>query len=1621
MAIRKSLKFAAPYTSATFNNEANLQVGRNGIVTGCAVSTSGSVVTIQPGSFIQQGLTVTFDAALSAVLPTNLTAPYSVVVTTSSSVENAAEVITPTFAQRPEDLSANSVVIADWDGQEWIARPHVQMNDVLSALENQEVQKGLVGASNGFNVTSSGSNLSVSAGTLVDQQGSFVTKTLPASLAKVATNAEHNITQFLRVDEVVYRRPSDDPSRPGKLQYVTGPSYVPDGSITITGQSGEGDSSLVNLVGKMVDIPTLGSSPLFFIQDYGARATLVVADISEGNGTGLGSAIPVATNITGFDAAPNPSGNVDIVYTRGNNLYYQQWSFTAGGARLVAETLLATNTSPAINPKVVTVVTGSTYNLHIVYELVISGAVHKLYYMRAISGGTVTTTPALLVDLSSVVTNPSLAKDDTDNLILLAYENSTTGKVYLREYDASTATALLAPTQLGATLELEDDTFVLSSSSVLSASGATQPVVRRADNKETFVFWRQNKGSGNYGVAVYNSSYISTFGHKAVIQDLVSSGENVSLFDAKLDGLNHAHLIVPHGTDVYKASLNLESAAVYGPSTKLNFTPATYTGVATAFGVTGSLYQAWSIASPGTTNNGTALPVQFIGPGLFPVTSSVAASEFVMLQSDYNSLPTVPAVGDSLTIASAGVDNGTYQFLGVRSYTESATNYVAVSTSATFTSQPSGPTVQFVVQTGVLITVCKTNAGVAPDLRSFEGLHTDVVLAHYCTPSGELINCAEALDARSDLFRLYEYANILQSSGSIDWGTVGANLLSFTAPININILGRSSTCTIAAIPAGISIPSGSVAYVKIPDADVATTLTLNVATISSVALDRNNRNALSLFWNIGGTLYSRFDSTSSQIPYTPAMSTAWPYGTPSNVHEGLDSAGDAARSLLWPLKMVASGTRVIINPSDLTLLDGTIASKVDKQLLVNFPGAQVDFLTGNIYDITGVTVTSTFTPAVITAGHWLWYSVNLNPGLVGTDNRITPVLAIIAGSADNAVEASAPRATFSPEGLPVGEVAVQAASPGPGLNTIVQGQIVQTVVTGGSGGNGNGTGTPISPADGFQWLVAETTFGSGPGTLGSNIDAANTSASYNAAKAIYQLALDKTPTITTGGASYTLSQAPNFTVTPGCIVWVNSLNTWARVATVTSQTTGTLDAAFSTNVTGAAGMISQAVTTADLTVVGDSSHHTRGIDIFSGVGVPQVHIDYRDSLTAGDTAFDPVVAADIIVSGSNYGTQGLTGSPLSNTYTQTFTRPSAPNVWPNYPLTSVSGQDFRCFLTFFPNPNNGSVTTQANLLGYQCSMYAMAASNNGGVLNSAFVMSDGSGTPVNASVGTAVVWTTLGTLTSGSNVITVTSASGIAVGQLITNVNIPANTTVTGVAGSTITISNNATASGVNAILNFSVTQVTLNWNYVPTISAGAPNGDITVLIEGQEIPRFFTGVIGQYWTEVDPYRYNLSSYLGLGSYSIHTKRLQGSIDSSSQNTFKLGTLATATVGTSAQVTAGQATFTTLQAALNAVGPGARVIILPGVTTSEPGGTVTINQNVLIMGNGMTSVIGGNVVVSAITGASTVVDGSVFKWFKATGNITLNANYCFYNEAWQVKTQLFTDNGTGNQYEITTV
>jgi hypothetical protein len=1027
--ISKSLRFAAPFRSSTFNSDKALAQGLNGVVSGGKVSTSGGIVTIQPLTFVQQGRFNTSPDALSAALPSSLVAPYFVAVTSSSPVQTSSEVITPTFVKRPQDVSAGTVLVAQWDGQEWRSLEKLQLAEILDAIRVRSTIEDLVGIGSGFDATVVGPNLSLTKGTLVDRQGATVIKSLPAVLPLVGADVD----SADRVDYLVYRRPDDSPYRSGSVELVTGTTFDPSAPFTMSHLTNLGNVSKPNGLAKAV-FSAANETYFFYIEDYASRAALIFRKASDNMGT-VGSPVSIATVLNSFDVVVNPVGSIDIVYARGNNVYYQRVS--GAGASIYSERLIATSPNPVRNPKIVWVRSGNTYFLHVVYEQVVSPSEFKLNYVRLSSSNTTETPSLSLVSLSSQVTHASLDKDDDDSLIFLAYENQTTARAYLRTLDASTATNLAVPATVGSVLELQSDTLIVSTATVAPASGASYPVVKRGNNKDTYVFWLHNKGSAN-GLAIYNPRYKDLFGHQAIILDLVTVGEDITKYGVALDGMNDAYITFMQASAVKSVAIDTYSGALVRAAATVS--GSTASGLDVAQNVKGGLVHTYASVAGASVNNGSVSGVQYFGSGTFLASQPITAAEFVMTAADYLALPTAPTTGDTLVITSAGANNGLYNWVSVRSFTVSAVNYVAITTdvAAFDNSVPTG-SVQFKIQGATATNFVKSTGTVLDNLRSFRVPPTDVYLARYRTSDGVVAVASPAIEETTTVSRLYEFMNsFVGGGGRVSWEKVAAQKLSFTNDFTVNFFNRKQTISVTAAPLGITVGPNQVAYVTIPDSDAATSTTMQVVDFGSGILDRHGKDIIALFWNIGGTLYTKF----------------YPFALTSGETAVLGQ--DVGEILASQLKIVEHPTnkqRVIITGADATLPDGSKLAQVMSNLNVKFDGAQVDFATGSVFAADGTTPLGVnFTPVVPALNQFRWFSITAIPYNTTFDNQITLQLSVKAAATDGGNPIGAAFATYV-VGKPVGQVVVPGTAFGVG--DILQSNVRQ-VGFGGGGGGGSG-------------------------------------------------------------------------------------------------------------------------------------------------------------------------------------------------------------------------------------------------------------------------------------------------------------------------------------------------------------------------------------------------------------------------------------------------------------------------------------------------------------------------------------------------------------------------------------
>ena len=559
MTTNKYLSFAAPYTAKTFNAKDNLIFGQNGVVSGGTVTQSGSVATIAaPFTFVQNGLIVNIpDVPLSVTISSGLSAPYFIAVSVSSGIQNTAEVISPVIIKRPQDITSNVVLVAEWDGFEWKNLPKLQISERIKYVANQNVNTGFTGVSSGCNITEDSSNFYVAGGTVIGKDGVSSTKTVVTPIAKGLAPAV--VSQaYDRIDAIVFRKPADNTLRTGLIKSVTGPSFV-------------------GLTGTVVEAPTaFGSAAVTLVKTKGIRGTgYTVTCYLEGTALKARVVDDTLTLVSSFTVV---TGVIDYNFV-GDFDNYLNFIYTSSATSQTALNYIRTDvngvvqTGPAVlyaspnllyQPDLVCVGNAASFHLHMAVSRQKTGSVREIGYLRLAADGITLDTPYVTwLDLSANLEQPSLAKDDDDLTVFLGYGNADTGRVYLQSYDTGSVTSSTPPTAMSGAVELQLDVYNTAMSSLMPTTGALNVRVIHTDNKETFVTWTHPLPTpGQYGIAVYNSRFKGLFGHSALMYDSTVMTD----YSADVDGMNNLYVAVINaaGTQVIKNVYDLESAKRVG-------------------------------------------------------------------------------------------------------------------------------------------------------------------------------------------------------------------------------------------------------------------------------------------------------------------------------------------------------------------------------------------------------------------------------------------------------------------------------------------------------------------------------------------------------------------------------------------------------------------------------------------------------------------------------------------------------------------------------------------------------------------------------------------------------------------------------------------------------------------------------------------------------------------------------------------------------------------------------------------------------------------------------------------------------------------------------------------------
>lgn len=529
MSTKKYVKFAAPYASTTFNTNNDLLVGaENGVLSGGQVTSSGGIVTIQPITFIQQGLIVTIpDVALSAAMPTNMYAPYFVVVSVSSSVENVSEVITPTFIKRPQDLTPSMTLVAEYDGFEWRNLPYLSPAGIVQQDHDQNVTDLVTGISSGIVTSIVGSTYSITPGALIASDGTDTTLQDTHTLNVVPIPAA-GVNPYDRIDTVVFRKPLDSSTRVGIFKNVVGPSFVLNTSTEVETPVQFSPAAPTNFsIRTSTDLATS-------IGAYLEGTSLKFLAFS--NQCVPGSVISVATGVTSFAFAIDFTGNIQFFYSKGNTLYQQV--ITKTGTVIVSEQAVYSYTHTLSQPQVQCLGNVHSSLIHVIFCRATGVGPQEIGYMSFTPSAVPVTPYTTFINLSANISNPSMAKNDDDLLLYVGFENDDTGRAYLWTFDAGEVTQAEGPVNIGSNIELQTQVYNLTTETLMPTTGATNVKVFCTDNKEVYAVWEQFMGSGQYGIAVYNVNFTANFGYKALMPNNIA----ISAYNMDVDSMNRAYI-----------------------------------------------------------------------------------------------------------------------------------------------------------------------------------------------------------------------------------------------------------------------------------------------------------------------------------------------------------------------------------------------------------------------------------------------------------------------------------------------------------------------------------------------------------------------------------------------------------------------------------------------------------------------------------------------------------------------------------------------------------------------------------------------------------------------------------------------------------------------------------------------------------------------------------------------------------------------------------------------------------------------------------------------------------------------------------------------------------------------
>ena len=293
-----------------------------------------------------------------------------------------------------------------------------------------------------------------------------------------------------------------------------------------------------------------------------------------------------------------------------------------------------------------------------------------------------------------------------------------------------------------------------------------------------------------------------------------------------------------------------------------------------------------------------------------------------------------------------------------------------------------------------------------------------------------------------------------------------------------------------------------------------------------------------------------------------------------------------------------------------------------------------------------------------------------------------------------------------------------------------------------------------------------------------------------------------------------VSAAPAYTVAIGDMV-VNQTTLEVRRITALgsintdggSGTPFTIESGFTTNLNALAVTVSQAAYTKDLNAyAGDGIAPSTAFS----TSINQIMVMYEDTTTSGDTIFDANTTPVI----------GFSASSDGSSYSTLQTRPT--NLSDSWSITNLPTSSTNLYIRFVANKTSGSGAV--NILGYKAFFHRDQQFQDGMIVQQAYGLTSGAGSPVNMSIGSSYV-----------------------------------------VAGKSRAVTS---------------------WSYPVGVNSGTTNGALSVYLNGQKIPRFVSSTItpDAYYTEIDQKTIELDQDYSGNNYSLEVVLDQAVVDITDSN-----------------------------------------------------------------------------------------------------------------------------------------